>query len=250
MASPPPRSRTLALGIGANTAVFSVVRGRAVEPLPFRDPNRLVGIVERQPEVPWAPGAAADIVGLADAEPNFRRHRLLRLRVVERSAAAEIRSGSSAPACRRSSSGCSASGRSSAVFFRRSRRSRRREVVLGHAFWKRQFSGGREALGQTLHVEGEDYTVVGVMPRRFDLPEESDFWIPLSLTAAQRADRGNHNYQVLGRSSRASPSPPQRPTCTRIETALQRLPRGNSGTRRASVPLDRQLSDVGAPRHC
>ena len=239
---------TLALGIGANTAVFSVVRGVLWRPLPFRDPNRLVGIWEKQPEVPWAPGAAADI---ADWQTQNRTFDAIAfsdyawLNVSGRGDPERLLGARVSPEFfgllgvgpqlgRVLSNGRDGAGA--------------REVVLGHAFWQRQFPGGREALGQTLRLEGEDYTVVGVMPHRFDLPEESDFWIPLSLTAAQRADRGNHNYQVLGRLKPGVSLAAAEADLHAIETALQKaFPESNAGHDVHLLPLDRQLSDAARP---
>ena len=239
---------TLALGIGANTAVFSIVRGVLWKPLPFREPERLVGIWEKQPEVARAPGAAGDIADWQAQSRSFDAiafsedawyglsgrgdpERFLGARV-----SPEFFSllGVGPQLGRALSSAPDAAGA--------------REVILSHGFWQRQFQGGREAIGQKIRLEGEDYAVVGVMPRRFDFPEGAEFWTPLALTPPQRADRDNHTYQVVGRLKSGVSPAAAAADLHAIEAALQKaFPETNAGHDVYLLPLDRQLSDAARP---
>jgi predicted permease len=72
-------------------------------------------------------------------------------------------------------------------------------VVLGHAIWQTQFGADRHVVGRQIRLDGEPYTVVGVMPASFRLPGWAQLWTPLGWNDAQRAVRGNHNYLVLAR---------------------------------------------------
>src|SRR5678816_3206441 len=76
-------------------------------------------------------------------------------------------------------------------------------VILSDGFWKRQFAGAPDVIGRTLRLDGEPYTIVGVMPARFTVKAwgatSYDLWVPLAYTDQQRAVRENHNAQVVAR---------------------------------------------------
>ena len=160
---------TLALGIGANTAIFSVVRAVLLKPLPVSRAGATGRHLGEQPEVPWAPGPRATL-RLAGAEPDLRRHRVLEDAGSRLTGRGDPERVLGAP-CRRNSFRCSTSDRRSDGRSRDSRTPPDREVVLSHAFWQRLFHGGREAIGRKMRLDGEDYAVVGVMPRRSTSPK-------------------------------------------------------------------------------
>ncbi len=76
-------------------------------------------------------------------------------------------------------------------------------AILSDGFWKRQFASASDVIGRTLRLDGESYTVVGVMPRRFTVKAwgatSPELWVPLAYTDQQRAVRENHNAQVVAR---------------------------------------------------
>jgi predicted permease len=180
---------TLALGIGANTAIFSVVRSVLLEPLPFTASDRLVRV--------WHVNPSSGIDKGAWSEPDF-----LDVRAGSRLAEsiggyffAEGLSGldlTGAGAPERLSAALVTPG-----FFETLRPrpllgrvlaaeehevGRNRAVVLGHGLWQRRFSGDRRIVGKTITLNGEPFNVVGVMRAEFTYPapQSIDAWIPVS----------------------------------------------------------------------
>jgi predicted permease len=72
-------------------------------------------------------------------------------------------------------------------------------VVLSYAFWQGHFGSNKNAMGQRLTLDGEPYTVIGVMPPKFDFPPQAQLWVPMAWTDKQRAVRGDHNDAVIAR---------------------------------------------------
>ena len=75
-----------------------------------------------------------------------------------------------------------------------------RVALLSYGLWQRRFGGDNNIVGQSLNLNGEPYTVVGVMPARFQFPtNEDDLWVPIAFTTQQAANRNRHYLQVLAR---------------------------------------------------
>ena len=72
-------------------------------------------------------------------------------------------------------------------------------VLLGYGLWQRHFGGDRGLVGQTVQINGEGYTVAGIMPENFVFPPGAQLWMPLALSAEAMADHGNRNLFVLAR---------------------------------------------------
>ena len=194
---------TLALGIGANTAIFSVVNAVLLKPLPYRDPDRLVLLWERNASI----GKARDPV----APLNFQDWRT-RNTVLEHIGAYRFRgfalSGVETPE-RVDALAMSGSvfrvldvnalvGRS---FTEEEERRGDRVVVLAHEFWQRRFGGDRTLVGRSITLNGASFTVVGVMPPGFAFPDGNpvDVYAPLVFTQEDLNGRGAHTLAVIGR---------------------------------------------------
>jgi putative ABC transport system permease protein len=196
---------TLALGIGANTAIFSVVNAVLLRALPYPEPGRLVRFWESNPGRGWLDFAAS--------APNFADWRKQQS-VCEQLAAYELNTfnftGSGEPervagvrvtANFFSTLGVTpAHGRS---FLPEEEQSgRNRVAILSDGLWRRRFGAEENLLGRQIQMNGESYTVVGVMPPRFQLTPGMELWTPLTLDPAvqpQRANRSIHNLSVIGR---------------------------------------------------
>ena len=192
---------TLALGIGATSAIFSVFRAVLLAPLPYSEPDRRVMV--------WSRWTGWEKTWVSAAEVRDYRQRARQLRGVgawatgqvnltdganpERVGAAQVTANlfevlGAAPVIGRDfRGGEDATGDGAAV------------VIIGHGLWQRRFGGDRDAIGKMVQLDGRAHEVIGVMPAGFRLPtdfredfaEPSELWTPLVLDP-DPDDRGNH----------------------------------------------------------
>jgi putative ABC transport system permease protein len=196
---------TLALGIGANTAIFSVVNAVLFQPLPFRDPGRLVVVWHTPPQKSF-PGVAKFVVSPANyLDWREQNH------VFEQMSALGFRkfnlTGMGQPE--------SVEGRAvSADFFsvlgvqpvlgrgflkEEDQPGHGNVAVISHEFWQTHLAGSKDVLGRQVKLNDKSYEVVGVAPAKFDFPFQAKLWVPLAWTEKERAVRGNHGYIVIAR---------------------------------------------------
>ena len=199
---------TLALGIGATTAIFSVVNGVLLQPLPYRDPSTLVLVYERIPlfragVIPMPP------IDVQEIQKNSR--------AFEASAAfSEINldlSGSERAeriaAARVSHSLFSVLGASPAlgrVFTEQEDTSGQHVAVLSYALYQKTLGAPADAVGSTIYLDRVPYTVVGVMPPGFQFPPQLNsardpalLWVPMSFTPAELTGRDWYHFSLLAR---------------------------------------------------
>lgn len=239
---------TLALGIGANTAIFSVVRAVLLRPLPYEEPQRLVGIWDRQPEVEWAPAPAGDIADWQSQNHSFESiaytdyvvYALTGQGDPERVLGAKVSPGFFQL--------LGVGPRAGRVFSPSVSQTEARDVVIGDSFWRKRFQGSPDAIGRKLRLDGEDFVIVGVMPPTFDFPESASLWTPLVLTPKEQANHGHHTYNVLGRMKPGVVLAAAEADLKTIDARLAKeFPDTNAGHDVRLVALDRQLS--GQNRH-
>jgi len=191
---------TLALGIGANTTMFSVIRAVLLEPLAMRDPSRVVSLQEH-----WRDMLGGLSVGnFADAQQRSNSFTSLgasgnaSFNLATPDAPQRVE-GEIATASYFSTFGVQPiAGRYFAP--EEDRPGHGQVVVVSERLWRSHFQGDSAFLGQTIQLNGLPYTVIGVMPNSFDpLLEKSDVWVPAAYTAQQLADHDNHYLNVTGR---------------------------------------------------
>jgi putative ABC transport system permease protein len=205
---------TLALVIGANTAIFSIVNAVLLRPLPFKVPAALMTVWERNPKLGFEQNAVAPGAYLDWRAEN---------RVFENLAIFEVRGAALTgdfEAERVNGASVSANlfqtlgvtpliGRDFAK--EEETAGQNQVVVLSHALWLRRFGADPGVLGKVITLDGKPLTVVGVMPPKFRYPgmtgvvlgrlanQPADLWVPMPLNGPMRDYYGNHSWQVIGR---------------------------------------------------
>jgi len=196
----------LALGIGANMAIFSVVNAVILRPLPYKDPERLVTILGSAPklDIDVFPASAPDFVDWRSQNHVFEQLAALEdasFNLTIAGGEPERVSSAAASAELFPLLGVNASlGR---TFGEEEEGAGRNKVaVLNNGLWRRRFNANPALIGQTIILSGEAYTVIGVMPPTFHFPEgdtETNVWVPLDVTAGETGKRGHRNLIVVGR---------------------------------------------------
>ena len=192
----------LALGIGANTAVFSVVEALLNFPLPIDDPQRITLVFSQNASL----NATQNPVSMPDYL-DWRRQSQSFERMAAMKPAGYNLSGRGEPlrvqAFQVTSGFFASLGQELALGrpFREeeNRPGARKAVILSHSFWQQNFGGEDCVLGQTVSLDGDSYTVVGVAPQEFFFPDRSTaLWVPLTLDP-NRHQRDERDLLVLGR---------------------------------------------------
>ncbi len=244
----------LGLGIGANTAIFSVVNSVLLRALPYQDSGRIVQVWHVPPAASF-PGVKVFSVCPANyLDWRAQNH------VFDSMAAFHYRS---AILTGRNQPEVVAAARVPAEFFTvlRGRASAGRTfisdeeqaghdkvVILSYGFWKDHFGAKEETLGQKLTLDGDSYTVVGVMPASFAYPDWAKIWIPLVWTDKERAIRSNHSYAVI---ARLKPGVKLKQAQAEMDTISSRLaeqyPADDKGWGAVVIPLQEQLTGEVRP---
>jgi predicted permease len=180
---------TLALGIGGTTAVFTVVDGLLLRPLPYADADRLLELwTERTRDALRTPGLDAEILRA------FRADRRPFAAVEGYQMDAVTLTGSGEPvivAAPRVTPGMlpllGAAPRLGRLFDEADAVPGSRAVLVSSGLWQRRFGGARDILGQTLRLDDEPHTIVGVLPEGFGFPERNaEVWRPVALDGPGR----------------------------------------------------------------
>jgi putative ABC transport system permease protein len=219
----------LALGIGASSAIFSVVDAVLLRPLPYADADRLVAVLHRgvNPVAPanfldWR-AASSTFDGLGAAEswaPNLTGgERPEKIDALQVTADLLPLLGVAPQLGRLFTAGADQPGRE-------------HEVVLGDRLWQRRFAGAPDVVGRRITLDGESYSVVGVMPRGFEFPPfwatGAELWVPLPL-ADRAANRNGQSLRLLGR---LRPGVSLAQARSEIATITARLEQAYPGTNR------------------
>ncbi|HEV2668225.1 MAG TPA: ABC transporter permease, partial [Blastocatellia bacterium] len=197
---------TLSLGIGANTAIFSVINGVLLRPLPYQEPDRLAML--------WKINAKQDLYEDGTSIPSFLDWRAQSQTFADMAVFAGVNSvfltGGDEPEpariVRTSASLFPLLGVKPTlgrVFSAEEEERRERVVVVGFGLWQRRFGGAPDVIGKTLEINGQTSRVIGVMPEGFYFPsKEAQLWEPMTLFGMYdllRTVRGNDDWKVVGR---------------------------------------------------
>ena len=200
----------LALGIGANTTIFSIVNAVLLRPLPFEEPERLVRIFTRTPGgrlFELSPGKFYDWQRDAESFEGMAMYQCCGFRELALTGTGTARTVRATAV----SAGFFEVVRARPALGRVFRQEEdtpggKHVVVLSDRFWRTEFGGDPDVIGRTVKLNDEAYTIVGVMPATASVASwigmASDVWVPLALTNEQRAARGNHNRDGVARLKR------------------------------------------------
>ncbi len=195
----------LGLGIGANTAIFSVVNGVLLRPLPYPEPDRLVRIWHTPPAKSF-PGMTRFSVSAANFVDWKNQSRSFDSMAMYSFTHATMTGGNQPQVVRiaRVTDGFFGVFRTQPSLGRiftadEDQSGRGDELILSDSFWKSQFGGDASILGRKINFEGQAYTVVGVAPPSFRYPEWAQAWAPMAWTDKEKAVRGEHHSAVVGR---------------------------------------------------
>jgi putative ABC transport system permease protein len=194
---------TLALGIGACTAIFSVVNTVLLRPLDYPDPDRL--LVIRETQLPQFPEFSVSPPNYLDWEKQTKSYEYL----AAYSGAALNLTGEGEP---QRLVGVKATAHYFDVYgvkpilgrmllSEEDAAGKNHVVVLGYGFWQRVFGGARDVVGRAVQLNGEPYQIVGVAPSGFGTASKVDAWTPMAFTPKETANdaRGGHYINVVGR---------------------------------------------------
>jgi putative ABC transport system permease protein len=194
---------TLALGIGANTAIFSVVHGVLLQPLPYTDADRLVALrqsnLPAQPDTQIAPGNFLEWQRQSTTFSSLAAYRTVSYNLSGDGNPERLLAG-------RVSVGLFALLRAQPILGRdfvveEDQPGREKVVIISEGLWARRFGSDPNVLGKTLKLDGEEFTVVGVMPADFRLPDqrERELWTPIAFKDSEKTLYQARYIDAIGR---------------------------------------------------
>ena len=238
---------TLALGIGANTAIFSVVNAILLRPLPYENPGQLVRLWsdnsgQRTEQNEFSPAEITDFraqlttfedVGLFDLG--------LSANLTGGSQPERVNGSEASPGLFNVLRVKPLIGR---TFAPDEIEVKQNKVVLfSEALWRRRFAADPNLVGRTVQLDGEPFTVIGVLPDSFKFPEKVDLWLPFSFTAEDwKNDRQHYYVLAVGR---LKPNVTVAQAKADLEAIMQRLAPTFSASRKkwgiTVVPMHEQV---------
>jgi len=230
----------LALGIGANTALFTVVDGVLLRPLPYDDPGRLLYLNETHPRIGRFSVAPGNFVSWQEESTVFAGMSVY-------GGASLVLTGEGEPAELR---GAAVSAGLFAMLGMRplvgreflpeeDQPDRDDVVILSQALWQTRFGGAADIVGRVLTLSGRPRTVVGVVPRGFEfLRSDVQAWVPMAMSADDRQNHGSHSLRAIGRLREGATVEQARAELDTIAARLEReFPQNNKDWRVEVRPL-------------
>ena len=241
---------TLALGIGANTAIFSVVNGVLLRPLPFRDPSRLVLIAEKS-SFPIISTSYENYLDWRDQSHSFESMEATRGSSITLTGAGEPERLNVRMATAGLFSMLGINAQIGRTFLPEEDRAGGTPVaLLSYGLWQRRFGGSADIIGKTVNLDLQPYTVVGILPSGFQILQPADLYLPLTPWAKTLpADRNWHPGIIpLARLKQGVSKEQARSEMIGITKRLeQQYPDYNTGTSADVVGLQDQIVQNSRP---
>jgi len=243
---------SLALGIGANTAIFGVVNGLLLRPLPYPEAEQIVHVWHTPPQQSF-PGLDRFSVSPANyLDWKAQSTVFEQIAVYTDTSLSLSTSNDPLPLI---------GGVVSSDFFSVLRSSAMQGrtftpddeqpghdqvVVISHKLWQRAFGANPNIIGQALTLNSRSFTVVGIMPPGFEFPREAELWVPLAWDDKERQTRSIHDYLVLARLKKNVSVKQAQAEMSTISSRLeQQYPQENSGWGAVVIPLrDDLVGDI------
>ena len=239
---------TIGLGIGANTAIFTVVNSVLLRPLPYPEPDELVMVWEQDRVRGWdrVPGSAEDFLvwrsesstmeAISGGVPSS--FSLTGEGTPEQVSGFRVAAGFfdvfDVPPALGSvfADGSNVAGQE-------------QQVVLSHGLWQRRFGGDPSWVGRTVEIDGASMEVVGIMPEGFQFPSSAQLWAPLVFSDAQLQDRNWHFLLTVGRLAEGSSIEAARAELRTIASRLgQEFPDSNADFGIEVQPLHLEMTNA------
>src|SRR6201987_6147523 len=244
----------LALGIGANSAIFSVVNAVLLRPLPYTDAERIAMVYHVPPQKSF-PGMKIFAVSPANYLDWKSQSSAFDAMSIFHGTTMTV-TGKDQP---EAVPGIVVSSEFFQVFGAAPLMGRTftpdedtdghgHVVVLSYPFWQNHFSADPNVIGKNLAFNGQPYSIIGVMPERFHFPDQGEYFVPLGWTDKERAVRNNHNYLVIARLRRGMGLQQAQAEINTISARLeQEYPEDDKGWGGGIVPLREDLVGGGGP---
>ena len=248
-----PAVLALALGIGATSAIFSVVRGVLLDPLPYRDPERIVSI--------WEGNASRNRTRNVIAPANFvawkERNRSFeylgmtgpaRLNIILDGQPYEVSGGSASSEVFKALAVQPLLGRTFSA--EEDLRDNDNVILISHEFWQSRLAGRGDVLGSTINANGRQRTVIGVMPPRFTIEgQKAEFYITYGWTLEQlRAAPGRGSSHAIARVRDGVTIQQAQDEMRTLMLALEsEAPRRNTGWSAVAVPIHELTTETMRP---
>jgi putative ABC transport system permease protein len=191
----------LALGLGANTAMFSVAEAFLLHPVPVENADRTVALVDMRPEqnIDMTPIAPATYFDWKQQAHSFDQFAIYAWREMNLTGDREAQKVQDFQVSASFFSMLGVQPQLGRTFLPDEEvPGREQEIVLGHALWEQRYASDPHIVGKNIKVDGKAYTVVGVMAKGFDFPLPAEAWTPLALDAKSRLSRADRWLFVLG----------------------------------------------------
>ncbi len=239
---------SLALGIGANTAIFSVVNGLLLKPLPYPESERIMAVWHTPPQESF-PGMNKFSVSPGNyLDWKAQSHSFEQMAVYSDGGFSLSAGDTPMPV-----DGAAVSSefftvlRSNVILGRtfmseEEQPGRDKVAVISYGLWQRLFGANPNVIGKSFTLESETYTVIGVMPNGFQFPGKSELWVPLAWDEKEKQTRAIHDYVVI---ARLKPDVSLQQAQAEMKTISSRLeqqyPEENKGWGAVVIPLQEDL---------
>jgi predicted permease len=230
---------TLALGIGANTAVFSIVYAVLLKPLPFDEPDRLVSVVEARQGLP-ARTSDTSFAAWRDTSKTIEHLAVYREERFTITGVGEPEFATTCPVSDEFFTTLGAPPLAGRVVGPGDRD--QPVAVLAYGFWRRRFGPGENALGLTLTLDGRPHTIIGVMPAAFAFPSpDVAAWVPRRAVPGEMRQPGFRQYRLIGRLKDEATLNQARTEAPLIASGLETWDKFSRGVTASVRPLEDEI---------